>query len=53
MKKNQKMAENLLDWADELEAYNIGHVSITVSARLQLLVKDLHRAAGVLGVEQA
>lgn len=43
-------AKNLLDWADELEELNIksrflGKVN---RKRLQLLVKDLHIAAGVL-----
>ncbi len=41
------VSENLLDWADEIEE-GICKTPITDPARLQLLVKDLHIAAGVL-----
>ena len=48
--RRQVTAKILLDWADELEELNIKHrfLGKTNRKRLQLLVKDLHIAAGVL-----
>ena len=52
-----KISENLLDWADELETANLRnrvelpHESglIIKEERIQQLVRDLHIAAGHLG----
>ena len=41
-------AKNLLDWADEIEEANVRRAAIT-TWRLQMLVRDLLIAAGVLG----
>ena len=43
----ESQAKNLLDWADEIEE-GIVKLPPPMTARLQMLVKDLHIAAGVL-----
>ena len=51
-RKRNEIAENLLDWAYELEDLNINKLSLN-GKNLDLLALDLHIAAGMLVAARA